>query len=136
MSDLKPEGLHLLHVFPTFAAGGRQFRVAGIMNGLGSNVRHTVVSLDGNLQAAAVLGKGIPFGTMPPPSGKGELLYPLAFRRLVRSGPESRSRYSCLGYSPAARGTPLSPAVRSQRSFVQPAIALQHARDPIVLHGA
>lgn len=47
MSDLRPEGLHLLHVFPTFAAGGTQLRMAGIVNGLGSNVRHTVVALDG-----------------------------------------------------------------------------------------
>jgi hypothetical protein len=54
MSGLKPEGLHLPHVFPTFAAGGTQFRVAGIVNGMGNNVRHTAVSLDGRLEATAL----------------------------------------------------------------------------------
>ena len=74
-----------MHVFPTFASGGMQLRMASIMNGLGRNVRHTIVALDGRLQAAATIQPGIPFRTVPAPSGKGGLLYPLALRRLVKA---------------------------------------------------
>ncbi|HBK05540.1 MAG TPA: glycosyl transferase [Acetobacteraceae bacterium] len=39
----------VMHVFPTFAVGGAQVRFAAIANHFGTEFRHIVVSLDGNL---------------------------------------------------------------------------------------
>jgi glycosyltransferase involved in cell wall biosynthesis len=120
MNDPRPEGLHLLHVFPTFAAGGTQLRMAGIMNGMGSSVRHTVVALDGRLQAAAAVRAGIPFRTVAPPSGKGGLLYPLALRRMVKAAaPDLLLTYNW-GAIDAALGaglSPLCPVIHNECGF-------------------
>ncbi|CAN0458885.1 unnamed protein product [Discosporangium mesarthrocarpum] len=43
---------HLLHVFPSFGAGGVPIRIAAVMNHFGDRCRHTVVALDGNVDAA------------------------------------------------------------------------------------
>jgi len=45
----------LLHVFPTFAAGGAQVRFATLANRLGGTFRHAVFSMDGNYEARARL---------------------------------------------------------------------------------
>ena len=44
-------GLRLLHVLPTFAIGGAQVRLAGIARGLGSEIEHRILALDGNYAA-------------------------------------------------------------------------------------
>jgi glycosyltransferase involved in cell wall biosynthesis len=41
----------LLHVFPTFAVGGAQSRMAAVANHVGAAARHIVVALDGRLDA-------------------------------------------------------------------------------------
>ena len=41
----------LLHVFPTFAVGGAQMRMAAVANRFGSALRHAVVAMDGDLAA-------------------------------------------------------------------------------------
>lgn len=43
---------HLLHVFSTFGHGGPQARTAEILDGLGEAYRHTIVAMDGCLDAA------------------------------------------------------------------------------------
>ncbi|MFQ5533347.1 MAG: glycosyltransferase family 4 protein [Sphingomonadales bacterium] len=50
-------GPHLLHVFPTFAVGGVQVRMASILNHLGDLNRHTIVALDGNFGARTRLAE-------------------------------------------------------------------------------
>ena len=40
--------IHICHVFPDFERGGSEVRTASVMNGLGSDFRHTVVALGGN----------------------------------------------------------------------------------------
>ena len=131
MNDLRPEGLHLLHVFPTFAAGGTQLRMAGIMNGLGRSVRHTVVALDGEVQAAAAVQPGILFETVPPPSGKGGLLYPLALRRMVKAvAPDLLLTYNW-GAIDAALGagvTALCPVIHNECGFGRDEAAGMKAR--------
>jgi glycosyltransferase involved in cell wall biosynthesis len=51
---------HLLHVFPSFNIGGAQVRFAALVEGLGDRFRHTVISLTGNYDAAALLAPGSP----------------------------------------------------------------------------
>lgn len=46
---------HLLHVFPTFAVGGVESRIARIINVLRGKFRHTIVAMDGNCSAASKL---------------------------------------------------------------------------------
>jgi glycosyltransferase involved in cell wall biosynthesis len=58
---------HLVHVFPTFTVGGVQHRIIRVAKALRGKYRHTVISLDGNFDAAAGLG-GDPifaFETLP-----------------------------------------------------------------------
>jgi glycosyltransferase involved in cell wall biosynthesis len=45
----------ILHVFPTFAVGGQQTRLASLISGLGKRYRHTILAMDGNREAAATL---------------------------------------------------------------------------------
>ena len=45
----------LLHVFPSFAVGGAQQRMAAVANRFGRRWRHAVIALDGNTEARARL---------------------------------------------------------------------------------
>lgn len=47
--------LRLLHIFPSFAMGGQQRRLASLVAGLGDEFQHRILSLDGDLKAAALL---------------------------------------------------------------------------------
>jgi glycosyltransferase involved in cell wall biosynthesis len=51
--------LHLLHVFPTFETGGAQMRTVCLMNALARKYRHTVLAVNGNYAAGAVLNSGV-----------------------------------------------------------------------------
>jgi glycosyltransferase involved in cell wall biosynthesis len=46
------DGAHLVHVMPSFAAGGAQVRMTQIANYLGPRCRHTILTLDGNFEAS------------------------------------------------------------------------------------
>jgi L-malate glycosyltransferase len=43
---------HFVHVFPSFGVGGVPLRMARVINHFGARLRHTVISLDDNLEAA------------------------------------------------------------------------------------
>jgi glycosyltransferase involved in cell wall biosynthesis len=49
--------IRLLHVFPSFALGGQQRRLASLVAGLGEGFEHRILSLDGALGAAAIFDK-------------------------------------------------------------------------------
>ncbi|MGB8276202.1 MAG: glycosyltransferase [Alphaproteobacteria bacterium] len=57
-----PVRLHLLHVFPTFAVGGVQLRMAEIINHFGPKYRHTILSLDGRDDARSRLRADVDWG--------------------------------------------------------------------------
>src|SRR4051812_11835184 len=44
--------LHLAHVFPSFAVGGSQSRLAQLMGAVPERYRHTIIALDGNYEMA------------------------------------------------------------------------------------
>lgn len=48
-------GPHLLHVFPTFGFGGVPIRIANVINHFGRRYRHTIIGLDGTLDARSRL---------------------------------------------------------------------------------
>jgi L-malate glycosyltransferase len=51
--------LHLLHVFPTLAIGGARTRLVVTANALPRKYRHTILAMDGNLDAAAGLAPDV-----------------------------------------------------------------------------
>jgi glycosyltransferase involved in cell wall biosynthesis len=51
----RSNSLRLLHVFPSFALGGQQRRLASLVAGLGEDFSHRILSLDGDTAAAALL---------------------------------------------------------------------------------
>ncbi len=55
--EIRPR--HLLHVLPSFALGGVQVRLARLIGALGHRYRHTVLALDGNLAASAILDPAV-----------------------------------------------------------------------------
>lgn len=48
----RPQAPHLVHITPSFGAGGAQVRMAQLMNHFGAQFRHTILSIDPDLQAA------------------------------------------------------------------------------------
>ena len=48
---------HLLHVFPSFAMGGSQARLIMLINNFGPQYRHSVISLNNDYSAAALLDR-------------------------------------------------------------------------------
>src|SRR5215470_6057768 len=47
MEAARSPARHLLHVFPSFAIGGAQVRLALVADRLGSKYRHTIIALNG-----------------------------------------------------------------------------------------
>src|ERR1700743_1188993 len=66
-------GSHYLHIFPNFGPGGLELRVQRIINGIGPAVRHTVIALLGNYDAAEFIDRNIQVDYLAPPK-RGRLL--------------------------------------------------------------
>lgn len=64
----------LLHVFPTFAVGGAQARMAAIANRCGPAFRHAVIALDGVTAARARLSPALDVRFPAVTPGKGDTL--------------------------------------------------------------
>jgi glycosyltransferase involved in cell wall biosynthesis len=64
----------LLHVFPSFAVGGAQVRMAAIANRFGARWRHAVVALDGRHDCAERLAPHVPYEGVPFPYRRDEAL--------------------------------------------------------------
>jgi glycosyltransferase involved in cell wall biosynthesis len=77
-------GKLLLHVFPSFAAGGAQMRFVSLANQFGHAYRHVVIALDGNLDCRGRLSPGLALCFPPLPPVKHGLLGRLwLYRRLL-----------------------------------------------------
>ena len=83
---------HLVHVFPAFGMGGMQLRMASIINALGSEFRHTIVSLNGDSEAADAVSPGTAaFVLMRKLAPRG----PLVLRKTIRDlGPNLLLTYN------------------------------------------
>lgn len=64
----------LLHVFPSFAVGGAQVRLAAIANRFPGRWRHVVVPLDGQTGCAARVNAEVGLSCLPPPFPAGARL--------------------------------------------------------------
>lgn len=54
-ASARPDAPSVLHVFPTFVPAGRETRAAVLMNSFGTRWRHTIVALDGRLDALSLV---------------------------------------------------------------------------------
>lgn len=61
---------HMLHVFPSFGAGGVPIRITAVMNHFGDRCRHTVIALDGNADAADRIEPGVDMRILHPEISK------------------------------------------------------------------
>ena len=62
----------LLHVFPTFAVGGSQVRLATVANHFGSKYRHLIVALDGTYDCREKFGPDVDYRTVAVAQRKGK----------------------------------------------------------------
>lgn len=84
----KPGGKvrHLVHVFPTFDAGGVQIRMSDVMNRLGAGYRHTILPLDGRSGCASRIDSGVDATLAPSPDKQGSLpVRLLRYRQMLKA---------------------------------------------------
>ena len=77
--------MRLLHVLPTFGIGGTELRVASLINGLGPDLSHFILPLNGATAAYAMLTHPKQAEIVPPPNRNGSLNYFLGLRRVLKS---------------------------------------------------
>jgi L-malate glycosyltransferase len=77
---------HLLHVFSGFGIGGAEVRTATLMNELGPRYRHSILSLNGDLQCMERLSSDLDVKVIAPPDLSGTLFNRLSkIRGLLKS---------------------------------------------------
>jgi len=76
---------HLLHVFATFAPGGPQVRTVGLMKAMGDGWRHSVVAMDGRVEAAELLPAELGVRILPAPPKVGAPGMLRHLRSLIRA---------------------------------------------------
>lgn len=76
----------LLHVFPSFAAGGAQIRMVQLANAMGRTMRHAVVALDGDTSCRGRFDPAVDVTLLPTPDRSVSLPRRLrAIRRQVQA---------------------------------------------------
>jgi glycosyltransferase involved in cell wall biosynthesis len=90
-----PARPHVFHVFPSFDVGGAEGRTVNIINALGDQFEHSILSLDDRWNAAVRIEAGVRVRFVQPPRTKHPLRRPLALRKiLVCSAPDLLITYN------------------------------------------
>ena len=114
---------HLLHVFPSFGIGGVPLRMVRIINHFGRRLRHTVIALDNNFEAAAGIGGGIEVKFRPMRHPKGGALHTVAASALLlrRLRPDLLLTYNwgAIEWAMAGRWAPDSRHIHFEAGFGQ-----------------
>jgi glycosyltransferase involved in cell wall biosynthesis len=74
---------HLLHVFSNFVPSGPEIRTVRLIGALGNEFHHSIVSMDGRTDAAALLPAGVDVRLLPSPPKAGSLATARRLRRLL-----------------------------------------------------
>jgi len=73
----------LVHVFPTFVAGGAQVRATDLMNAFGARFAHQVLALDGRTDARERVAREVALEFLPAPPKAGSLATARRLRALL-----------------------------------------------------
>lgn len=84
IANLELKTPHLLHVLPTFVPAGLEMRTVHLIAGFGTEFRHSILSMDGRLDAADRLPPGAPVTLLPSPPKAGSLVTAGRLRDLLR----------------------------------------------------
>lgn len=109
----------LVHVFPTFVAGGAQVRATDLMNAFGPRFEHVVLSLDGRTEARERVERSVALQCLPPPPKAGSLATARRLRALfveLRPALLLSYNFGAIDALFAARGLGL-PAVHHEDGF-------------------
>ena len=82
MIQLRPP--HLLHVLPTFVPAGLEMRTVSLIEGFGSRFRHSLLSMDGRIEAVERLARDAPVQILPSLPKAGSLATARRMRELLR----------------------------------------------------
>ena len=86
---------HVLHVFPTFVAGGAQVRTIQLMAAMGRDYRHSVLALDGRTSASELVSDEVALELLAPPEKAGSLQTIRRLRRILKAtGPDLVCTYN------------------------------------------
>ncbi len=87
--------MRILHIFPSFEAGGAQLRFVNIANAIGREISHSVLAMDGNRAAATRLRPELHVRFLDPPATKNSLVaIPLVRALLRRESPDLVMTYN------------------------------------------
>ena len=75
---------HILHVFSTFVPAGPQVRTAGLLAAFGGEFRHSLVAMDGRLEARELVAPTVEIEYLDAPPKAGSLATLRRMRALVR----------------------------------------------------
>jgi L-malate glycosyltransferase len=75
---------HLLHVVPTFVPAGLEMRTVHLIAGFGDEMTHSILSMDGRIDAADRLPPDAPVRLLPAPAKAGSLRTAVHLRQLLR----------------------------------------------------
>ncbi len=85
---------HFVHVFPTFAYGGVPIRIADVISRLDGPYRHSILSLNGEIDAKSRIAEGIDYDFPAPPTGRLPGLLPAVARWLRAAEPDLLLTYN------------------------------------------
>jgi L-malate glycosyltransferase len=75
---------HLLHVVPTFVPAGLEMRTIELITGFGNEMRHSILSMDGRIDAADRLPPDAPVRILPSLPKAGSLRTSVRLRQLLQ----------------------------------------------------
>ena len=85
---------HFVHVFPTFAYGGVPIRIADVISRLDGPYRHSILSLNGRIDAKSRIADGVDVDFPAPPTGRLPGLLPTVAHWLKAAQPDALLTYN------------------------------------------
>ena len=85
---------HFVHVFPTFAYGGVPIRIADVISRLDGPYRHSILSLNGQIDAKSRIADGVDVDFPAPPTGRLPGLLPTVAHWLKAAQPDALLTYN------------------------------------------
>lgn len=92
---MEPAAPHVLHVFATFVPAGPQVRTAKLLADLGPRFRHSIVAMDGRVEARELIPDAVDARVLEAPPKAGTLRsVPRLARILARERPDALCTYN------------------------------------------